>query len=326
MNDAYLQYQALDFAQDEAFIEWVNNQRNADKWQEWLTAHPEKKAVVEEARQLVQAIRVKEAAPEVQKIETIWANIEAATNMPEQATAVRQVWMRRLGYIAAAASVALFLLFYFFSPMAPERIHAERGEMIEHTLPDGSVVTLSAASEIVYTRSDWQNNRSLELEGEAFFEVTEGNDFTVKTNLGQVQVLGTSFNVKARENALQVDCFTGRVAVQVGESDPVILTPAEGASWNVATQNWQEYTADTTRTASWRRGTFYYDEKPLEMVYEEVERQFDVTIQAADSILQLPYTGFFERNNLDSALYQINWPMGLKSDIQNNKIEIRSLE
>jgi len=326
MNDAYLPYQTLDFAQDEAFIDWVKEQHQAEKWQQWLAAHPEKKATVAEARQLVQAIRAKESAPAAGKVDALWANIDAATQASEQTATVRRVWLRRIAYVAAAASVALLLFFYFFNPRLPERIYAKRGEVIEHTLPDGSVVTLSAASELVYVPGDWDEERFLELDGEAFFEVTEGNTFMVQTALGDVTVLGTSFNVNARRNTFVVECLTGEVAVQAGGRNPVILTPAEGASWGVNTQNWQEYTTDTNRSASWRTGIFYYDKKPLEVVYEEVERQFDVTIEAADSILQMPYTGFFERTNLDSALYRINWPMGLESEVRGDVVEIKKLE
>lgn len=83
-------------------------------------------------------------------------------------------------------------------------------------LPDGSYVLLNSYSSVSYS-SDFED-RIINLSGEAFFDVQAGDSpFVVKTELGDVKVLGTGFNVKSNEDELQVEVDEGTVEVASGE-------------------------------------------------------------------------------------------------------------
>ena len=82
-------------------------------------------------------------------------------------------------------------------------------------LPDGSVVNLNKNSTISFD-SDF-SDRTVHLQGEALFEVVEGNgEFTVKTESGEVVVMGTIFNVKDRDDEMEVEVEEGEVELKAG--------------------------------------------------------------------------------------------------------------
>ena len=115
---------------------------------------------------------------------------------------------------------ALFLL------NRPQEISIETGyaetEMIY--LPDSSTIHLNAESQVSYSEKGWNKSREISLTGEAFFEVKRGSNFEVRTENGSIQVLGTSFNVRSRNEVFSVACKTGKVFVSNGQNR-IILTP-----------------------------------------------------------------------------------------------------
>lgn len=94
-------------------------------------------------------------------------------------------------------------------------------------LLDGSTVYLGGLSKLKYEDKD--NTRMVELNGSAFFEVVSDiKQFNIKTHLGEIKVLGTSFNIHSQENKLEVSCKTGKVLVTDYETrDSIHLTKQE---------------------------------------------------------------------------------------------------
>ena len=82
-------------------------------------------------------------------------------------------------------------------------------------LPDGSVVLLNRNSSIVFDK-DFEK-RNVELTGEAYFDVAAATTpFIITTDLGEVSVLGTKFNVNANEDDLDVEVESGKVELKAG--------------------------------------------------------------------------------------------------------------
>ena len=322
MNDKYLKYDAIELAQEDAFIRWVEEGggRQSEEWESWLARHPEMQQEVEEARLLVQALVIKETEVSQEQINQLWKKIDAASQEAVTAPAVaRRSAYRWLGY-AAAAVLSLLVAFFFLRPDGSVVVEAGFGQIAQHVFPDGSTVHLNAGTAIRYQKDQWSNTRQLSLEGEAFFDVKKGRPFVVKTPKGEVKVLGTSFTINTFEEHFDVQCYTGRVQVSADGSQE-ILTAGQMAQW--ARSDWQRDTFDTQNSPGWQRGRFEYHSRPLYEVFAEMERQFDIRIDAPDSILARVYTGAFERQALDSALYRVCWPMKLKAERQDNTVSIR---
>lgn len=327
MNEKYTPYNTLQLAEDEAFIRWVKDPdgEQASAWQAWLAQHPAKEKEVTEARLLVHSIvfQAKKASTEDKQI--LWNRIENAISTeqvkPVQKGRVRQLVLR-VAAVAAMLTGVFFAWNYFFTdPLTT--IVAETASTQAIRLPDGSSVKVNAESELSFLKADWEQERVVSLEGEAFFSVKKGQTFTVKTPNGQVQVLGTSFNVYSRGKTLEVTCHTGKVAVTNHKGDKQVLTPGL-RTWTNATGTLQPAApvSDLAKSDAWRMGQFYFANEPLELVFEELERQFGVKIEASRATKDRPATVYFSNSNLDSALYTVCWPMNLSTERNGNTVVI----
>ena len=104
--------------------------------------------------------------------------------------------------------------------------------MIRYELPDGSVVWLNAGTTLRYPTVFKKDNRSVELKGEAYFEIQADQErpFYVNTQNGlSVYVYGTKFNVNAYENDDYVETVLekGKVNVITPNRETIVLTPGE---------------------------------------------------------------------------------------------------
>ena len=249
----------------------------------------------------------------------IWNAIDAATETAEEEKKVFKLWWA-LGGLAAAVALFFIGLNAYKSDdpelsTAPVEFATSIGEFEQVILPDGSAVSLNANSRLSYS-GDWE--RTLSLEGEAFFEVTEGSKFTVNTAGGTVQVLGTSFNVFAREKDLVVACKTGKVKVEVVEkSFTEVITPGETVSSKKDTI--KKLRVEPLMIGKWQTGEFYFENRPVMEVLDEIQRQYRVTIKT-DSLEGKLFSGYFvSTDGLDMALSMVCEPLNLSYHIIGGK-------
>ncbi len=202
-------------------------------------------------------------------------------------------WLR----MAAVLVLALGLLFTA-QQYTPKTQTADNGTTQMFALPDDSEVTLNAGSEIRYKRWNWDSNRSLELDGEAFFKVTKGQTFDVQTNWGTVTVVGTQFNVKSRGDRFEVACYEGKVRVQTGNRIAV-LTPG----LSVAFENGQPVAAlPAAGGPLWMQQQIAFQAESLEAVIAEIERRYDIAIALQNVSSKERFTGTVPADDLDVAL------------------------
>lgn len=218
-------------------------------------------------------------------------------------------------YAAIAASVALiFTAFWYFWPVPDVQVITQIGEQESYILPDNSTVAINAASELSFNPKRWAQRKEVHLQGEAFFTVTEGQQFTVKTSNGEVRVLGTEFNVWARDQQIEVICYGGLVEVSRSGQN---LNLSEGISAKWQNDQWQ---TDTLRAAisnpSWTRGTVSFTAAPLVRVLEELKRHYSIKVTLIGDARR-SYTGGFTINNLEAALINICEPMDLNYQLIN---------
>ena len=150
------------------------------------------------------------------------------------------------------------------------------------TLPDGSVVTLRKGSSITYKPDFTQAERSVQLEGEAFFQVKQaaGRPFFVLTSKVQVKVTGTSFLVRSGNGREEVMVTSGRVAVLNREKkNQVVLMAGQEA---VLTGNrLQQLRLTDSNYLAWQTGVLDFRNAPVSKVLEDLERYYAVPIKAA---------------------------------------------
>lgn len=204
--------------------------------------------------------------------------------------------------IAAILVIALGL-FFASGAILPQTELAENGKQQIFQLPDASQVTLNSGSEIEYKKWNWDKNRSLELQGEAFFKVTKGKTFDVYTDLGKVTVVGTQFNVKSRGKRFEVSCFEGKVRVE-NNGQVVFLTKGQ----NIAFENGKtlDIPANTDTKPSWMNGQMSFHAENLEAVIAEMERQYAIEITLNNISSDQKFTGTIPAANMEMALQIIS--------------------
>lgn len=261
--------------------------------------------------------------PQKKDVNMAWAELEQKLNTassPKVISISRRNWL-----IGVAASFILAFGAYFLllqnSPETLETFSTAQAETLEVDLPDGSVVYLNAESSIRFSTSNWEEARTVELEGEAFFEVEPGSLFQVKTEISTVEVLGTSFNVKERDGKALIACKTGKVKVRMNISEEEeILT--KGMSVTASKNSLSEINMmNVDHIDGWRRGEIRLDRTLLYQVFEELERQFGVeVVYDAQKIQNSSITTFFNKNNLKEAVQMVGLPAGLNFEIKDKEV------
>ena len=210
---------------------------------------------------------------------------------------IRRSAMRKYFAVAAAIILPLILLSGIFTLLVDkaecwEPVYAQvetlRGEEKMVLLPDGTQVHLNAMSRLVYPETFTGDQRRVELDGEAFFDVTKSDiPFVVSTPTMEIEVLGTVFNVSAYAgepaNAVLVE---GSVRVSCVEESGCILTPGQMATVLEQTGDICVENVETDVHTSWRRGKIQFRDERLEDIMNELLRWYDFEVKYADDNLK----------------------------------------
>jgi len=233
----------------------------------------------------------------------IEANFQATLNKLSkgQEAPVKKKRIIPLWSYAAAASIAIVFFAYNFF-FTTSTYTTQLAEKTNFELPDGSKVELNALSSVTFDKSSWGENRSLDLKGEAYFKVTKGATFTVKTDQGNVTVLGTQFIVNARENFYNVICYEGKVQVVSVQKDTLVLT--KGMAFLIDKTQRKEYTVENSEP-SWINDESDFKDASIDIVLEELERQFSITISGKENLKPALFTGRFSHKDATLAVQTI---------------------
>lgn len=239
----------------------------------------------------------------------------------QPAESKKRTFTAKIRYFAAAAAAILVLLsLWLFTSSGTMRVTAEKGEHLEYIMPDGSSVMLNADSRITFNPSRFNKKRKMYLDGEAFIKAEKGDKFLISTKNADISIVGTSFNVCSRNNYFTLSCIEGKVFVDSRQSsDSVSAGQSIYISGDLVEKKEDK---DVLRTAEWRDGKFNFENKSLNFVLDEIERQFNVKFVARGTENRF-FTGSFNNGNLTEALDIVCIPMGLSYEIEGkNKIII----
>ncbi len=249
-------------------------------------------------------------------------SIEQNSNVDVQI--VRLSSQRKLWYGIAATILVLITVATLTYNYSVVEFQMLKGGIANRVLPDSSEVMLNADSRIEYRRYGWLANREIKLNGEAFFSVKKGSRFTVITEFNRrVIVTGTRFNVFARGDQFEVKCFEGSVVVEIPTVRNIALTQGKAIRYNNVKEIPAQFVLDSIAEPTWTKGEFYFNDTPLNLVFDELSRQFNVAINTngVDPEKRV-YTGFFTRSSIAQALDLVCIPMGLTHQISSDSTSV----
>jgi ferric-dicitrate binding protein FerR (iron transport regulator) len=208
---------------------------------------------------------------------------------------------------AMAAMIMLLAGVWFINQ--PTTFSVNRGVNLKQvTLDDQSTVTLNAETRLVLARGFNKQNRDVTLEGEAYFHVEKGHaPFVIRVGDATVRVVGTRFNVFARQDVVRIDVTEGVVKCS-SNNQTVTLKAGESSEIRQghAPQEPKSNRLKGSRPA-WIKGGFDCREKPpLSQVCEELERRYDVDIRISPSTAREEIGGVFNADTTEEALGYIS--------------------
>jgi ferric-dicitrate binding protein FerR (iron transport regulator) len=274
-------------------------------------------------------------------------------------------------FIAAGGLVTILILFFVIknSMITLDKKNGKQSTLSVITkpgsrrtqiqLPDGSTVRLNSSSSLTYDKNFGKNIREVSLTGEAFFDVTKDSShpFIIHTNVIDIKVLGTAFNVKSYpgDPNTETSLIRGKVEVTLKNrsSEKIYLEPNEklivannSSIVNRTLVNQPDQLVDKTNISSKptyavQRVTYYpVDSAIIETswidnrlifqksetfreVAKKMERWYGVTIRFADEdAANARLYGSFTNETIDQALDALHESCGFKYKILGNEITI----
>jgi transmembrane sensor len=200
-----------------------------------------------------------------------------------------------------------------------------RGQMYPVKLSDGSAVWLNSSSSIRFPVAFNEQERRVEITGEAYFEIAHNDrkPFTVSVNGMAVQVVGTVFNINSYtdEGAMKTTLLKGAVKVKRGNQE-VMIKPGQQAE--VVENNIEVKTGvNISKEVAWKNGLFYFKNENLKAIMRQISRWYDVDVVFEGNVGNEPFSGKIYRNaNLSEVLKLLN-VLDVNYKIEGKKLIIK---
>lgn len=342
----YRDYDALNFIKDEFFVRWVKNptKESSDFWEKWIASHPEKHEEIILAKSLVQTMNLAKDE-QLNEQESLEILDEILAKRPGKYEKIDSGHPYSLLLKVAASIIiillsALFLWKASYPPAYDEQLEAMPGRVVKANPPgqrsvmfldDGSKVTLSYGSKISYPKPFKENERTVTMEGEAYFEIAHDKKRPFKVLTGNIvtEALGTSFNVNSRsgKDDIVVSLVSGKVRVGLkdkgsgSEDSEFIINPGGQISYNRKAKNFSMNDFVPDEVISWKDGVIVFSHASRTEVLSRLEAWYGVEITESNKS-KSPWnlTARFDNQPLEKVLNSLSFVM--KFDFETNEKKV----
>jgi transmembrane sensor len=182
------------------------------------------------------------------------------------------------------------------------------GGQYQIVLPDGSKAWLNAGSSLRFPTVFAGKERSVELNGEAYFEIAKNRSmpFKVRARGMEVKVLGTHFNIMAYEDEREINTtlLEGSVEVFKG-SGKITLEPGQQASLNKNTGHMNVSEADLEQAVAWKNGFFIFNNENIQSIMRKVSRWYNIDVAYKGNLNNKDFVGTISRDKNVSELLRM---------------------
>ncbi len=208
-----------------------------------------------------------------------------------------------------------------------------RGEVFKIILSDSTTVWLNSESKLRFPENFnvVSDNRTVFLEGEAFFDVThnEKKPFIVKTSSINVNVLGTKFNVSSYTNESVVHTTLVQGSVSVDQKDnlqnSILISPNQQAQFNKNSDILSSQIVNTDHYTAWLQKRIVFRNMPFKDIIEKIERVYDVEIINQNKSLNLEhFTGEFDKDKIETIFKALSTSINFNYEINEKQITIKN--
>lgn len=274
--------------------------------EQWAVASDANKKQLEQLRYIWTETKKLEAANSADE-QAAWQRFKQ--RIDKQNTTTKTIPLgRRTNWMRIAATLILMIggswMAYIYLYSAGTITLASGDAVLLQTLPDGSTITLNKNATVKYPKKFTGSTREVTLDGEAFFNVAPDKQkpFIIHANEADIEVVGTSFNVKTNTNQTEVVVETG--VVQVSKKlKGVVLNPKEKATVKKNTElPIKEKTEDELHNY-YRTKAFVCNNTPLSRLVPVLNDAYGANIVISNTELNdLRITTTFNNESLDNIL------------------------
>ena len=382
-------FSAEELIVNDSFINYCEGSSFNDKlfWENYINQYPEEYPQIEKARIFV--LEMKQMLKQEQKensLAILKSSLAAIDDRQENAQQQNQFWQvvdrmarvisgRRVATVSVAATILVFSIITWsivssrHSPVpeqsrtAPAVTQINLGKNQTVTtgrlekrvvfLPDSTKITMNAGTVLKVDRAFGDQTRMVELEGEAFFDVTHNAKlpFIVRLKTFDIKVLGTMFNVRsyAADRTSEAALMKGKIQIIVKKhplenifihpNQKALLTdiPEDAPAARVTQREEKkgggreiEIKAITVSNdgigvveTAWMKGRLELNDESFEEIKNKLERWYGVDIELSKEVLPYRFTATFEKENIDQALKALQMSYSFTYSKTNNKILIR---
>ncbi len=223
-----------------------------------------------------------------------------------------------------ATLAALFLAAFFFEKCAPspsaDFLASGIGERKTAALAALGQAVLNACTALFFDKK----NAAATLDGEAFFDLADGQILNLKMPEGRLVLRGARASAKTRPEIFELKIFAGQAVFETSGGQLFKLEKGNVLRRDSIENGPKRAFFEPKRDKpDWLDGISSFENERLRNVFFELERQFDCRVKIAADLAALPFSGSFEHQNLNAALGQICRPTGLVFEQTGQKIVIK---
>jgi len=295
-----------------------------------VNSHPENRVLVEDFRRDWKQIgNITMKKPNVDKA---WQNLSGKLKDEDLVESVNvrplfnQMWLRATAAVVVILVVtSAFLFTNLLNQSVTIQSSAEPTTLV-HSLTDGSLVYLDPNSTISYSKRFGRRSRSISLEGDAFFEVAHNPQipFVVETTSAQVQVLGTSFTVKAgKDSIFEVLVQTGSVNVESKARKAKGVVALAGDRVTLANNELTKISGVVSPESKYKTSRLQFKDEQLSSIVQVLNKTFGSNIIVDTyQVGSRRLTVTFVDSSIDSMVEVICAALGLEAKYENSTITL----
>ncbi|WP_321334407.1 FecR family protein [uncultured Bacteroides sp.] len=156
------------------------------------------------------------------------------------------------------------------------------GQRAQITLPDGTRIWLNSKSSISYAADFGRKERTIDLDGEAYFEVAKNKKipFYVNTETNKVRVVGTTFNVCAYKgsNEFETTLVEGFVDIYPANSDKLITHLVKNELFSARGAYHKKSKVTSYDNLRWKEGFYCFDDSSFKEILDKLEKYYNISV------------------------------------------------
>ncbi|ALL05494.1 hypothetical protein AQ505_08315 [Pedobacter sp. PACM 27299] len=255
---------------------------------------------------------------DLERIDAAWEKL--APMLDDQETPVRKLkpWFNKQIIAAAAMLILVTTIGVWFLKEQNAEIHhlTKYGQTLRVVLPDSSVVTLNGNSQLSY-RKNWSGNgdREVKVDGEAYFSVKHTRShqkfFVKMPDQLSVEVLGTEFNISARNHDTRVVLNSGKIDFRMEGQDHktniIQMKPGDLVEYQSKEKSYTKRMVDPAIYSSWKTDRLVFDKTPLKEVLNTLHNTYGLEILVEDpKMLDMNLSGSAPTTNINSLIHALS--------------------